>query len=56
MYECLECNTKFESPKEMPLEIFYGIDSEFKYRSNRKISVCPNCESNDVEEVVNEEN
>lgn len=52
MYECLECKAKFESPNEIPEEIFYGVDSEFKYRSNRKISVCPNCESNSIEQQL----
>lgn len=52
MYECLECNAKFESPNQIPEEIYYGIDSEFNYRSNKKINVCPKCESNDIEQQL----
>lgn len=51
MYKCNECGCKFEEVRKMHIEEFYGIDVQ----TNEKISLCPNCESNDIEELSNYE-
>ena len=50
MYRCNECNCKFETPKRISIEEFYGVDSDIK--TTQKIDICPNCESNDIEEQM----
>lgn len=49
LYVCNECEFKFEKPKKIDLDVFYGISNEFGHSSNQKIEVCPICESNDIE-------
>lgn len=46
---CNECKHKFEQPKEISAEEFYGVSDLFDYSCGEKIKVCPNCESNDIE-------
>lgn len=54
MYTCNDCNCKFEYPKKIFIEEFYGVSDEVK--TTQKIDTCPNCGSNDIEEVKYEEN
>ena len=52
-YKCLNCGCSFEEPIIIPTtyESYYGVDHMFSYSTPLDLSVCPNCEDEEIEEV-----
>lgn len=57
MWECLNCGKKFETPNkvETSYESYYGVGSDFGYHHSATLLVCPYCDSDDIDEYVEEE-
>ena len=55
MYKCKECGCIFEEPKKISLEMFYGVLSQFHNSYGETIDLCPECESNSIEEYDEDE-
>ena len=54
MYKCNNCDCKFETPRKVDLETYYGVYSTFGNSYGEMINLCPECEDNDITEY-NEE-
>lgn len=48
MYKCNNCGCKFENPRKVDLETYYGVYSTFGNSYGEMINLCPNCEDNDI--------
>lgn len=48
MYKCNNCGYKFETPRKVDLETYYGVYSTFGNSYGEMINLCPNCEDNDI--------
>nr|DAQ17901.1 MAG TPA: hypothetical protein [Caudoviricetes sp.] len=48
MYKCNNCDCKFENPRKVDLETYYGVYSTFGNSYGEMINLCPNCEDNDI--------
>lgn len=55
MYKCNNCGYKFETPRKVDLETYYGVYSTFGNSYGEMINLCPNCEDNDIIEYDEEE-
>ena len=55
MYKCNNCGCKFENPRKVDLETYYGVYSTFGNSYGEMINLCPNCEDNDIIEYDEEE-
>ena len=55
MYKCNNCGCKFENPRKVDLETYYGVYSCFGNSYGEMINLCPNCEDNDIIEYDEEE-
>lgn len=55
MYKCNNCGCKFIEPKKVDMETYYGVYSTFGNSYGNMISLCPECEDNDIEEFDEEE-
>ena len=57
MYRCYNCKAEFdESDVELTsYEDYYGVSSMFRDRHYFSLEVCPNCRSEDIEEIDDEE-
>lgn len=53
MYKCMDCSCNFEQPKDKRIcfEYEYGVANLFDSRNYTNISVCPACESANIEEM-----
>lgn len=54
MYYCENCKNEFDEPKRKNItyEDFYEVGNLFTDRHKMTILVCPHCESEDIEEMV----
>lgn len=48
MFKCNNCGCKFENPRKVDLETYYGVYSTFGNSYGEMINLCPNCEDNDI--------
>ena len=48
MFKCNNCGCKFENPRKVDLETYYGVYSCFGNSYGEMINLCPNCEDNDI--------
>lgn len=48
MFKCNNCGCKFETPRKVDLETYYGVYSTFGNSYGEMINLCPNCEDNDI--------
>lgn len=55
MYKCNNCGCKFEHPKRVDLETYYGVYSSFSNTYGEMINLCPECEENNITEYNEEE-
>lgn len=55
MYKCNNCGCKFEQPKRVDLETYYGVYSSFGNTYGEMINLCPECEENNITEYNKEE-
>ena len=55
MFKCNNCGCKFETPRKVDLETYYGVYSTFGNSYGEMINLCPNCEDNDIIEYDEEE-
>lgn len=55
MYKCNNCGCKFEHPKRVDLETYYGVYSSFGNTYGEMINLCPECEENNITEYNEEE-
>lgn len=55
MFKCNNCGCKFENPRKVDLETYYGVYSCFGNSYGEMINLCPNCEDNDIIEYDEEE-
>lgn len=55
MFKCNNCGCKFENPRKVDLETYYGVYSCFGNSYGEMINLCPNCEDNDIIEYDKEE-
>ena len=55
MFKCNNCGCKFENPRKVDLETYYGVYSCFGNSYGEMINLCPNCEDNDIIEHDEEE-
>lgn len=55
MYKCNNCGCKFEQPKRVDLETYYGVYSSFGNTYGEMINLCPECEENNITEYNEEE-
>lgn len=55
MFKCNNCGCKFENPRKVDLETYYGVYSYFGNSYGEMINLCPNCEDNDIIEYDEEE-
>lgn len=55
MFKCNNCGCKFENPRKVDLETYYGVYSTFGNSYGEMINLCPNCEDNDIIEYDEEE-
>lgn len=53
MFRCLNCGEEFNEPDELrtTYEAYYGVASDFPDRHPMVLGVCPNCHSDDIDEV-----
>ena len=54
MFKCNNCGCKFENPRKVDLETYYGVYSCFGNSYGEMINLCPNCEDNDIIEYDEE--
>ena len=56
-YKCDNCGCEFEEPEEerTTYESYYGVSSLFRDRHSLTLYVCPNCKSEDIDEIEEEE-
>jgi len=57
MFRCNECLELFEEPTihETTFENFLGISDQFSSRTYLKLELCPECGSDDIEEIEESE-
>lgn len=55
MYKCNNCGCKFENPRKVDLETYYGVYSCFGNSYGEMINLCPECNDNDIIEYDEEE-
>lgn len=57
MWKCLNCGYEFEEPSWQwtSYEAYYGVSSLFGNSTSLTLLVCPNCESDDIDEYNEEE-
>ena len=55
MHKCNNCGCKFEQPKRVDLETYYGVYSSFGNTYGEMINLCPECEENNITEYNEEE-
>lgn len=56
MYKCFNCGEYFDEPdyRNICLESYFGVASQFDNYNYREISLCPYCGSEDIEEVYDD--
>lgn len=54
MYKCNNCDCKFETPRKVDLETYYGVYSTFGNSYGEMINLCPECNDNDITEYDEE--
>ena len=53
MFKCLNCDYEFEEPKrkEVLFETHFKVENLFGGRHKMDLLICPNCNSQDIEEL-----
>lgn len=54
MYECNNCNYRFEEPstRRTTYESYFGVSSEFSSYTPMNLQTCPHCGADDFEELM----